>query len=107
MQYPNWNILAFAFFILLFSPATIFAQSDSLKVDNLYQTGKDLYYDGSYEKAIKQFTKVYELQLKIYGQESEPVMKITLSAWFGKSKNAKSSKSFGSITIRVLKLPKN
>jgi CHAT domain-containing protein/Tfp pilus assembly protein PilF len=40
-----------------------------------YKNGKELYYDGGYEKAIKQFEKAYNLQVKIYGEKSEPVMK--------------------------------
>ena len=80
MQYPNnrkislfISLLIFLLFPFLTSPLS--AQSDSLKADQFYQTGKELYYDGEYEKAIKQLKKGYDLRVKIFGEESEPVMK--------------------------------
>jgi len=57
------------FLFSFFTYACVFAQTDSLKADSLYYTGKDHYYDGDYDLARQHLLQCIELQTGLYGAE--------------------------------------
>jgi len=62
-------------FVLLIPCGILNAQTDSLKANQLYQQGKEMYYDGEYQDAVKTFQKALSIQQGLFPEKSEPVMK--------------------------------
>lgn len=82
-----YSLILFFFF----SGLTAVAQSDTdtQDTDNLWEEGKDLYYDGNYEEAEKIFEEVLRLRLKIFRPTQDPV----LAAYYRLGKNERRLRS--------------
>ena len=65
-------LISIIFFILQIG---LFGQNDTIKAEELYYDGKDLYYQGNYEAAITKLTEALSLRSQFHDRLSDKVMK--------------------------------